>query len=181
MIVKNPLSNKIDVTARIRMDGELVDLSRTLGNTNPTLNMGKKEFRIGVNINNDLAQNEFNHNSFLNFLDSEIVTKENCGRRVSKCQSFKWLPTPHTFSIEIYKDNQLLDSTETTVTLTYGNYYEKKFIEYYVVPLASGATAGAATALAEVSISAGISAAEVGAVTSVIVEVYNILKQHLWR
>ncbi|WP_156927403.1 hypothetical protein [Thermococcus nautili] len=179
VIVNNPLSANIDVTARIRMDGELIDLSRTLGNTNPTLNPGRKEFRIGVNINNDLAQNEFNYGSFLDFLDSEIVTKENCGHRVSKCQVFKWLPTPHAFSIEIYNDNQLLDSTETTVTLTYGNYYEKKFMEYYVAPLASGATAGAATALAEVSVSAGISAAKVTAITSVIVEVYNILKQHL--
>ena len=180
VFVNNSLGNEIDVVARIRMDGELIDLSRTLGNTNPTLNTGKDEFRIGINIDSELAQYEFNYNSFLDFLDSKITTRKNCGHGVTECQVFKWLPTPHDFTIEIYKGNQLLDSIETTVTLTYGNYYEKKSIEYYVVPPSSGATAGAATALAEISTSAGISAAEVGAVTSVIVEVYNILKQHLW-
>ncbi len=179
VIVNNPLSTNIDVTVRIRMDGELIDSSRTLGNTNPTLDPGRKEFRIGVNINNDLAQNEFNYNSFLDFLDSEIVTKENCGHRVSECQTFNFLPTPHVFSIEIYKGNQLLDSAKVTVALIYGNYYEKKFMEYYVAPLAAGATSGAATALAEVSVSAGVSAAKVAAITGIIAEVYNILKQHL--
>ncbi len=178
IVVNNSLSNEIDVTARIRMDGELIDLGRTLGNTNPTLNIGKDEFRIGVNIDSDLARYEFNYNSFLDFLDSDIITRENCGHGVSECQIFEWLPTPHDFTMEIYKNNKFLDSRGTVVTLIYGNYYEKKFMEYYVVPLASGVTAGVATALVE-GANAGVAAAKVGAVTSIIVEVYNLLKQHL--
>lgn len=116
-------------------------------------------------------------------MDSEIVIKENCGHRVSKCQVFNFLPTPHAFSIEIYKDNHLLDSAETTVILNYiiENYYENKFIKYYVVLLASGATAGAAAALAEVSVTAGVSAAKVAAITGIIVEIYNTIKEYLRR
>ncbi len=179
IVVNNSLSNEIDVTARIRMDGELIDLGRTLGNTNPTLNIGKDEFRIGVNIDSNLARYEFDYNSFLDFLDSDIITRENCGHGVSECQIFEWLPTPHDFTIEIYRDNNLLTLKGASVTLVYGNYYEKKFMEYYVVPLASGVTAGVATALVE-GANAGIVAAKVGAVTSIIVKAYNLLKQHLW-
>jgi len=142
VVVRNSNSS-MDITARIRMDGELIDLSRTLGNTNPTLNTGQNEFRIGIDINDDLAQNEFNYNSFLDFLDSRVITKENCGHGVSECQIFEWLPTSHNFNIEIYKNNKFLNSKGTTVTLIYGNYYEKKFIEYYIVYPTIGATVGA--------------------------------------
>jgi hypothetical protein len=50
-----------------------------------------------------------------------------------------------------------------------------------VVPLASGATAGAAAALAEVSVTAGVSAAKVAAITGIIVEIYNTIKEYLRR
>jgi hypothetical protein len=175
IVVNNSLSTKIDVIARIRLDGELIDLSRTFGNINPTLDIGKNKFCIGITIDSDLARYEFNYNSFLDFLDSDIITKENCGHRVSECQIFEWLPTPHYFTIEIHRDNNLLTSKGVSVTLAYGNYYENKFIEYYVIPLTSGVTAGTATALVE-GISAGVAATKVGVVTGIIVEAYNLLK-----
>lgn len=177
VVVRNSNSS-MDITARVRMDRELIDLSRTLGNTNPTLNEGENEFRIGININDDLAQNEFDYNSFLDFLDSRVITKENCGHGVSDCQIFEWLPTPHSFNIEIYKNNKLLNSKGTVVTLIYGNYYEKKFLEYYALPLASAITAGTATAFVE-GANAGIVAAKVGALIEVINIVYDLFKKAL--